>query len=76
MSRFSILLLPFLVLLAGCPSESAAPTGGGAESPEAPTVLDEVEVPGLEAAAESAAEEIDEANVLDALDELEGEIGG
>jgi hypothetical protein len=67
------------LLMSGCPSESTdgrqeplGPGEGGAE----PTVLDEVVVPGDEAAAEAAADSIDEGNVLEALDELEAEIGG
>lgn len=67
------------LLVSGCPSESTdgrqEPLGADEAGAE-PTVLDEVVVPGDEAAAEAAADSIDEENVLEALEELEAEIGG
>lgn len=75
---------PLLLLLAACGSEpttmddsiSPAPARTGATgATEAPTVLDEVEVMGADEAAAEAEAAIDESNVLDALEELEQEIG-
>lgn len=75
--------LPALVILTACPSEPEAepdqalaptPTEGTVGTQE--SVLDEVEVMGVEEAAQKAEQEIDESNVLDALDDLEKEIDG
>ncbi len=75
---------PLLLVLAACGSEpttmddsiSPAPAGTGVNSTtEAPTVIDEVDVMGADEAAAEAEAAIDESNVLDALEELEQEIG-
>lgn len=77
-----------LFTLTACPSEpatesDASPTpeveavtpSGGDGAANTPSVLDDVEVMGADEAAELAEQEIDESNVLDALDDLEKEIG-
>lgn len=69
-----------LTLLAGCPSEPSnnmddGISPGAVSVEEGETVLDEVEVMSPEEAMNEATEAIDEDNVLDALEELEKEIG-
>ncbi len=78
--RIALLALALSPLLAGCPSESTEqsqqPVAPSAETPTEPSVLDEVEVIGVDEAAAEAEAEIDQANVLDELEALESEIGG
>jgi len=75
--------VPALLVLTACPSEpqteeaqSLAPAPIEGTANQQSSVIDEVEVMGVDEAVQQAEEEINESNVLDALEDLEKEIDG
>lgn len=78
--RMALLALAVSPLLAGCPSESTEqsqqPVAPADTTSAEPSLLDEVDVTGVDEAAAEAEAEIDETNVLDELESLESEIDG
>ena len=78
------IILASLSLLLSCPAEPIAessdslqPLAGDQEgATTAPSVLDDGQVIGVDEAAQKAEQEINEENVMDALNDLEREING